>query len=1042
MIFQRKIAAALAFWKGWSPRRRKLVGWTAGVLFFYTVVGFLVLPLIVRAVAAKRLARELNRQVTIDSVRINPYALSCAISGFRVRDPDGEPLVSWDKVYVNLELASFFGKAWVLKEFSTTNTYVRAQMNKDYSFNFSDLLEKFGRADSEPTKPSKPLAVRIKNLSIRGARASITDMTPREPFRRVLGPVEITLNDFYTNPDSRNPHSFTGSTDSGEVFTWSGYFFLNPIRAAGEVSVANVALNKYAQLYQDFVRFEIQDGVASFRGSYQFERTPTTNLVLVTNVSAALRSFKVAERGATNSLVELPALTVSGLSGDVINRRLEVGSLTVTGAVMNLKRAKDASINMVEAAKPSTATTNAPGGILVLLQAVTNVFSTLLQSTNTAIAALHNLSIENCSASLQDEFQSRPVKLLVDQINVQAKNLSNLPGSNLTANLSLRWNTNGTVKTDVTASLVPLSAEIGLHIDQLEFHPLDPYLEQYVNVFILGSKLGLNGRIHMREQTNALPTVTFAGSTSLDDFSTVDGVLAEELVKWRSLHIGDIKANLNPPEVSIGKVELHDAFARLAMETNGNLNVLAALKPANTNLPVPSAEAQPAAVKGNKAALAHVKEMMSRTNAVGMTNLPRVSVSMVAISNATLQLGDRSLLPHVRTSVQQINGTITDLSSEELRRAQLHIAARIENTGPVEITGRFNPLHRQSASELKVVFKDVDLNPADPYSGKFLGYRLRKGKLSMEVEYQVTANQLKGRNRIQLDQLTLGEKVNSPEATKLPIKLGLALLKDRSGVIELDVPVEGNLDDPKFKLSGVIWHAVANVFTKIITSPFAALGSLFGGKGEEVRYQEFDAGMSELQATAKEKLDTLSKALYERPGLEVEIEGHIDPTADPAVLRKHKLEQQLRVTKWNSLRKSEQSIVSSERVVVSPDERPRFLTDLYRKFAVQDQPNRDRSRPAIKLATASAKVEKGAALLILQAKPEEQKEQLTAMESELLESMVVDASDLQTLAGERARQVQMYLLEAGKVEPERVYLTRATEPAASNKGSRVYLQLH
>ena len=1030
------------FWKSWSPRRRKVIGWSVSILLFYTILGFLVLPMVVRSVAAKRLSRELNRQVTIDSVRMNPYALSCAIRGFLVRDLDGEPFVSWDKVYVNLELASFFGKAWVLKEFSTTNTYVRAQMNKDYSFNFSDLLEKFGRAGPEPQKPSKPIAVRIRNLSIRGARASITDMTPREPFRRVLGPIEITLNDFYTSPNSRNPHSFTGTTDSGEVFTWSGYFFLNPIRAAGEVSVANVSLNKYAQLYQDFVRFEIQDGVASFRGSYQFERASSTNLVLITNVTAALRSLKVAERGATNSLVELPALTVSGLSGDAINRRLEVGSLAVTGAVINLKRAKDSSINMVEAAKPSAATTNAPGGVLVLLRAVTNVFSTLLESTNTAIAALHNLSVENCSLSLQDDFQSRPVKLFVDQINVQAKNLSNLPGSNLTANVSLRWNTNGTVKTDVTASLLPLSADIALNVDQLEFHPLDPYLEPYLNVFILGSKLGLSGRIQMREQANDLPMVAFAGSTSLDDFSTVDGLLVEELVKWRSLQIGDIKANLNPPEVTIGKMELHDAFARLAMETNGSLNVLNAFKPANTNLPPAVATPKPTEGKGDKAALAQVKEMMSRTNAVGMTNLPKVRVSMVAISNATLQLGDRSLLPHVRASVQQINGTISDLSSEELRRAQLHIAARVDNTGPVEITGQFNPLHRQSASELKVVFKDVDLNPADPYSGKFLGYRLRKGKLSMEVEYQVTANQLKGRNRIQLDQVTLGEKVNSPDATKLPVKLGLALLKDRSGMIELDVPVEGNLDDPKFKLSGVIWNAVANVFTKIITSPFTALGSLFGGKGEEVRYQEFDPGMSQLQSAAKEKLDALSKALYERPGLEVEIEGHIDPTADRAALRGHKLEQQLRVAKWNGLRKSEQSLISPERVVVSPEERSRFVADLYRRFAVQTQTSAERSQPLIKLATASAKVEKGAALLVQQPKPEEQKEQVTAMESELLESMIIDESDLQALAAERARQVQMYLLEAGKVEPERVYLTRTTEPAASSKGSRVYLQLH
>lgn len=1044
MNFARKIRVP-TFWRSLSARRRKLVGWTAALLAFYTVFGFLVLPLIVRAVATKRLARELNRQVTIESVRINPYALSCAIRGLNIRDPDGETFVSWDKVYVNLQLASFFGKPWVLKEFSTTNTYVRAQMNKDYSLNFSDLLEKFGRAGPEPKKPSKPLGLRIGQLSIRGARASITDMTPREPFRRMLGPVEIMLNNFHTDPESKNPHSFTGSTDSGEVFSWSGYFFLNPIRAAGELSVANVALNKYAPLYQDLVRFEIQDGIASLRGAYQFERTPTTNLMLVTNISAALRSFKLAEPGASNSLVELPGLAVSGLSGDLLTRRVDVGSLAITGAVLNLKRAKDASINVVEVAKPATTATNAPGGILVLLRAVTNVFSALLASTNTAVASLQNLSVENCSASLEDDFQSRPVKLVIDQLNADAKNLSNLPGSNLTANISLRWNTNGTIKTDVNASLLPLAADVGLQVAGLEFHPLDPYLEPYVNVFILGSKLGLDGQIQMRAQPNELPVVTFSGSSSLDDFSTVDGVMAEELIKWRSLQLADIKANLNPPEVSIGTVELHDLFARLAVETNRNINILAALRPANTNQAAPVSVPKPALAKATKPALAQVKEMMSRTNAVGLTNMPKLNIATIAISNGWLQLGDRSLLPHVQASVQKINGTITDVSTEELRRAQVHVSAKVDNTGPVEITGKFSPLHLQSASELKVVFHDVDLNPTDPYSGKFLGYRLRKGKLSMEVDYQVSAKQLKGRNHIELDQLTLGEKVDSPDATKLPVKLGLALLKDRSGKIELDVPVEGNLEDPKFRIGGVIWSAVANVFTKIITSPFAALGSLFGGKGEEVRYQEFEPGVSDLQNAAREKLDALSKALYERPGLEVEIEGHTDPAADREALRHRKLEHQLCVAKWTRLRKSEQSITSPEQIVVSPEERQRFLTELYRKSVTQTAGPANGSQSALKesiIKTSVGTEAKGASILMQQPKPDERQQLLTALEQELLNSISVEDSDLRALASERARQVQLYLIESGKVEAERVYLTRSGEQAASNKGSRVYLQLH
>jgi len=374
-----------------------------------------------------------------------------------------------------------------------------------------------------------------------------------------------------------------------------------------------------------------------------------------------------------------------------------------------------------------------------------------------------------------------------------------------------------------------------------------------------------------------------------------------------------------------------------------------------------------------------------------------------------------------------------------LRRAQIHIQGRADNTGPVEITGQINPLHRDSASEVKVVFKDVEMNPADPYTGKFLGYRLRKGKLSMEVSYQVTARHLKGQNRIQLDQFTLGEKVNSPDATKLPVKLGIALLKDRSGRIELDVPVEGNLDDPKFRLGRVIWGAVANVFTKIVTSPFAALGGLFGGKGEEVRYQEFEPGSSELLPAAKEKLDALAKALYERPGLELEIEGNADPAADRDGLRRRALERQLRLAKWSSLRKSEQAATSVEQVVVSADERGPLLSELHAKAVGEGATVDDSPKPNVRPAARPGA--KGAeALAQLQLKPEERQQMLQGMEQRLLASISVGDQELQTLAGERAKEVQNYLVQTGQVEAARVYLSQTGQAAGTN-GHRVNLHL-
>src|SRR5271170_6065446 len=260
-------------WYSLSSRQRKLVVWSLALLVAYTVTGFLILPPIIRSVAAKQLTKQLDREVSIQKVKLNPFVLSATVDGLLIKDKDGQPFVSWDEVYVNFQLSSFFGKAWVFKEISTTKPFVRAQMNKDGTFNFSDLIAKFSTnaPSAAPQQPSKPLVLHIDRLHIGGASAAVTDLTMRRPFTRIIGPLDVTLENFRTDPDNKNPYSFAGTTDAGETFSWSGYFYLDPLRSQGELSLDKISLNKYAPLYQDFVRFKIRDGSIGLHANYRFE---------------------------------------------------------------------------------------------------------------------------------------------------------------------------------------------------------------------------------------------------------------------------------------------------------------------------------------------------------------------------------------------------------------------------------------------------------------------------------------------------------------------------------------------------------------------------------------------------------------------------------------------------------------------------------------------------------------------------------------------------------------------------------------------------
>jgi hypothetical protein len=1038
-------------WNSLSPRRRKIIGWLLGLVAFYAIAGFLILPPIIRGVAASQLTKQLGREVSIQKVKLNPFALSATVDGLLIKDKDGQPFLSWDEVYVNFQLSSFFGKAWVFKEISTTKPFVRAVMNQDGTFNFSDILAKFSTniAPAKAESPSKPLVLHIDRLHIGGAEAAISDLTTRMPFTRVIGPLDVTLNDFRTDPDNKNPYAFAGTTDAGENFAWSGYFSLDPLRSQGELSLDKISLNKYAALYQDFVRFEIRGGSIGAHAEYRFEFDPTNHVMAVTNTSFALRDFKLGEPGDSNNIVDLAVAGMSGVSVDLEGRQAEVGSVYARGANLFLNREKDKAFNVVEMAKPADTSANAPGGILFLLRSVTNAVAMLLESTNQWIGTIHDVDVSGCALHLEDFVNARPAKLDLTDVALSAKNISNVPTTNLTAALSLNWNTNGTINTEVAASFSPPTADINLALTNLDLGTLDPYLEPMVNLLILDSKLGLTGAIHLRTPANELPQVTFSGDARLDDFHTVDGAFGEDLLKWDSVRISGIDANLNPQTVSIKEIALDNAYARVVIETNKAINLLTALHPASPNA---------APVMGTNAAVVATKMTAFATNNLDLTTAPKISIGSIVISNAAFRFTDLSVKPNVNLAVQQAGGTIAGISSEELQHADINLHALIDNVGPADITGHINPFSGTQTNEIKVSVKDVDLTPTSPYAGKFAGYRIARGKLNVELEYEIVGKKLSSKNVITLDQFTFGEKVDSAEATHLPVRLAVAIMKDRDGEIVLDVPVDGNLDDPQFRVRKVIARAIVNILEKVATSPFSLLGAMFGGGGEELGYQDFAPGSAELSPDNVKKLDTMVKALFARPALQLEISGSVDPASDRDGLQRVALEKEIRTRQWQSLGKADRASTTPEQMVLTPGQRTSWVKKLFAEAEDSGKitpaliaANTNVAAAFAQLAARSVHNKKGGELQ-MNAAPEKVSEPAAdsaqsklpppadPMEALVLATIPISDGDLQALAADRAKAVRAYILQSGKVEDTRLFLTENQTGGVRADGSRVYLQ--
>ncbi|HTD53373.1 MAG TPA: DUF748 domain-containing protein, partial [Thermoanaerobaculia bacterium] len=387
-----------------------------------------------------------------------------------------------------------------------------------------------------------------------------------------------------------------------------------------------------------------------------------------------------------------------------------------------------------------------------------------------------------------------------------------------------------------------------------------------------------------------------------------------------------------------------------------------------------------------------------------------IRIDTLVVENGRIGLADHFIKPSYAATLADLSGRMTGLSTDAGTVAQLELRGSLANHSPLEISGAVNPLAASAFADVKATFRDIDLPPFTPYSGKYAGYAIARGTLTMEVHYKLQNRKLAAETRFLVDQFELGDKVESKDATKLPVRLAVSLLRDKDGLIDLDLPIEGSLDDPKFRLGKVIWHVLGNMIGKAATAPFALLGRLLGGKGEELSSIDFGDGRAALDDAARRKLDTLAKALNGRPALKLEVTGRFSGDSDLEGLRRLLLERRVKAQKLSDLTRKGESPASVDAVVVDEKEYPIYLAKAYKKEKFQ------KPRNVLGIAKDLPAPE---------------------MESLLLENLKVTADDLRQLALARANAVKDDLTGRGGVDPSRVFVVEPGEkPAAPVEKAR------
>jgi hypothetical protein len=420
----------------------------------------------------------------------------------------------------------------------------------------------------------------------------------------------------------------------------------------------------------------------------------------------------------------------------------------------------------------------------------------------------------------------------------------------------------------------------------------------------------------------------------------VDKASAEDLLKWKSLFVSGVNAVTEPFSLDIRDVALTDFYSRIIIFPSGRLNLQeltakgeAAADTSAGETAAPEGESKravpPRANGAGDASRQPAPDAAPPPPQAGAPT-PPITIGKVTLQGGEINFTDLFIKPNYSADLTGVGGAVTGLSSQLDTTADVELRGRFTKTAPVEIKGKINPLVKNLFLDIKAGVRDIELGPFTPYSGKYVGYAIEKGKMTFNVEYKVENRRLTARNQIILDQLTFGGKIESPQATKLPVLLAVALLRDRNGVINVSLPISGSLDDPKFSVGGIIIQIIFNLIEKAVTAPFALIGSLVGGGGEELAYVEFAPGRATLTKEGQDKLAKLQQALIDRPGLKLDITPRVDPDADREGLRRYRFEQQVKAQKLKDTVKKGISVGSVDEVTIEPSEYEDYLRKTYK----------------------------------------------------------------------------------------------------------------
>ena len=968
----------------------RAIGALLALVALYSLLGFLILPGVGLRIANQQLAKYATVPAQLTRIELNPFSLELTLWGLQIGEP-GKEQVGFERLYANLSLDSLWSGALHLDAVELDKARSEVLFAKDGSLNLTQLF-KLPPSEPKAEEPaSDPFPLRIGSIKLNEGYLHFKDLRPSEPIEFLYDSMNLELKNLSTLPEDNADMSLVANGPAGGRIDWKGTLSLTPIASEGTLKITDGKMKAWWPYVRDAVPLVLEDGVISLDTHYKLNLAKETELLL-DNTSVRIAPFAIKAPDG-RPLARLANLEVSDTSIDLAKQLVTVGKIRSEKLETWAALEKDGQLDWQKLFASQPAKASPKEKAEPAAAEPSSEEKAAAEPSKPWQVLLKDVQARNYMIHLADRSQKEPVALDVGPLNVDLQGFDSLNKSPFTLKLDTGVGKQGKLQAAGQVNLAPVTAKLDVTTSDIDLRVAQAYISPFIRLELRSGMLSSNLKVDLKS-TEPL-AFSVGGKAQVNQLHTLDTIKNRDFVKWQQLNLDGL-SYVHGDALSIDKVNLLQPYARFIINEDRTTNVddLLIPQPAGS---ASTAQAKPAAANNDKPLGIHIGQ--------------------IDINDGSANFADLTLTPNFATAVQQLNGQVGTIDNRKPAPAKVDIKGKVDRYAPVTIKGALNPFNPMASLDIATSFKRVELTTLTPYSGKFAGFRIRKGRLNLDLHYLITNGQLKAENKVVVEQLQLGEKVDSPDAVDLPIRLAVALLKDTEGKISIELPVTGDLNNPQFSVMPIVWQTLRNLVLRAAQAPFKFIGGLVAGGGsEDLGTVAFAPGSSDLSGDAQSALDKLASALKERPELRLEIEGTSAQTSDGPLIAEQRLEREYQATWYKILqRRGDKVPANASMLVVDDSDKPAMLEGIYRTRLKQQPPGewQELSRD----------------------------ERTAKLREAVIKSWAESAALLRQLGQERAGTIKDYLVDKGKLEDDRVYFIDTTLGKAESDG-RVITPMH